>query len=137
MLHGAVLPCTAVARRVVQTAWHHSEEVARKRAVDFDEAVPPVRGRHVGPVQLGDRQGLYVLPDGPHEFDATTTATAIIYVEAESAEFRRRAGRGCGQRGLPVHGRADAVSAVSFQSVLTCPMCRHPKVESRPTDACQ
>ena len=31
--------------------------------------------------------GFYVPPDEPHEFVATSTATAIVYVEAESAEF--------------------------------------------------
>lgn len=33
------------------------------------------------------RRGFYVPPDEPHEFAASTTPTAIVYLEAESAEF--------------------------------------------------
>lgn len=38
-------------------------------------------------MKWGERQGFYVPPDEPHEFIATATSTAIVYVEAESAEF--------------------------------------------------
>ena len=32
-------------------------------------------------------RGFYVAPDEPHEFAASTTSTAIVYLDAESAEF--------------------------------------------------
>ena len=47
----------------------------------------PLRLRSGEDLKWGEHQGFYVPPDEPHEFIATATSAAIIYVEAESAEF--------------------------------------------------
>lgn len=47
----------------------------------------PLRMRARKDVGWDEHRGFYVPPDAPHEFDATATLTAIVYVEAESAEF--------------------------------------------------
>ncbi|MDP3271256.1 hypothetical protein [Limnobacter sp.] len=47
----------------------------------------PLRLRSGEDLKWGEHQGFYVPPDEPHEFIATATSTAIVYFEAESAEF--------------------------------------------------
>ena len=47
----------------------------------------PLRMRARKDLGWREHRGFYVPPDEPHEFTATTTSTAILYVEAESAEF--------------------------------------------------
>lgn len=47
----------------------------------------PLRLRARKDVGWDEQRGFYVPPDEPHEFTATATSTAILYVEAESAEF--------------------------------------------------
>lgn len=47
----------------------------------------PLRLRSAAEMKWDENQAFYVPPDEPHEFIATATSTAIIYVEAESAEF--------------------------------------------------
>jgi len=47
----------------------------------------PLRLRATKDLTWNEHSGFYVPPDEPHEFTATTTSTAILYVEAESAEF--------------------------------------------------
>lgn len=47
----------------------------------------PLRLRSAADVKWEENQGFYIPPDEPHEFIATATSTAIVYVEAESAEF--------------------------------------------------
>lgn len=47
----------------------------------------PLRLRTSSDGPWDEHGGFYVPPDRPHEFAAATTPTAIIYIEAESAEF--------------------------------------------------
>ena len=47
----------------------------------------PLRLRSAADMKWVEHLGFYVPPDELHEFIATSTATAIVYVEAESAEF--------------------------------------------------
>ena len=47
----------------------------------------PLRLRSAADMKWDENQGFYIPPDEPHEFIATATSTAIVYVEAESAEF--------------------------------------------------
>jgi AraC-like DNA-binding protein len=47
----------------------------------------PLRLRSAADMKWDENQGFYIPPDVPHEFIATATSTAIVYVEAESAEF--------------------------------------------------
>jgi AraC-like DNA-binding protein len=47
----------------------------------------PLRLRARKDAGWDEHRGFYVPPDEPHEFIATATSTAIVYVEAESAEF--------------------------------------------------
>lgn len=47
----------------------------------------PLRLRGRKDASWEEHRGFYVPPDEPHEFMATATCTAIVYVEAESDEF--------------------------------------------------
>jgi len=47
----------------------------------------PLRLRASKDLGWSEHRGFYVAPDDPHEFTATGTSTAILYVEAESSEF--------------------------------------------------
>ncbi len=47
----------------------------------------PLRLRTAARAQWLEHRAFYVPPDQPHEFAATATSTAIVYVAAESTEF--------------------------------------------------
>lgn len=75
----------------------------------------PLRLRSAADMKWAEHLGFFVPPDEPHELIATPTSTAIIYVEAESAEFAALQ--------APMHGAAR-IQSVAPQS-STVEMLRH------------
>ena len=66
----------------VDTGMHHHHAAQLCAGLDG-----PLRLRARTDIGWNEHRGFYVPPDELHEFSATATSIAIVYVEAESAEF--------------------------------------------------
>lgn len=89
----------------MDTGLHHHH--AAQLCVGLDG---PLRLRSQKDAGWDEQDGFYVPPDEPHEFLANATSTAIVYVDAESAEFAALQARM--QGGTVIRGTAPRTSAI-------------------------